>query len=148
MTNKGAPCNFAKFRNYECWAATDLMEEDGALLRGIEADMRHSKDRQKTKLDTDGPGQYTGPPVTSSYECSMAQKRLVLYHKLFRFLYGFGRKGVRIALPACCVLRIRNSYSDPAAPATMEESFIEDTFENGLSNEDVKIDLGNSQPPQ
>ena len=145
MTDKGAPNNFPKYLNYECWATTDLMEENGALLTGIDSDMRRSKNRLKTKLPGDGPGKYSGHSVAPFAECSMAQKMLVLYHKLFRFLYRYGRKGVRIALPACCVLRIQNSYSDPIEAATMEESFIEDTFDNGLSDEDVKIDLEESK---
>ena len=40
------------------------------------------------------------------------QKRLVLYLKLFRFLYGIGRSGVRIPLPRCLVARIRRLYHD------------------------------------
>ena len=141
MTDKGSPNNYPEYQNYECWAATDMMEEDGPLQSGLDDDMLHSKDRLKTKLSIDGPGQYSGPSVTTFAECSMVQKRLVLYHKLFRFLYGFGRRGVRVALPACCVLRIQNAYSDPAEPATIEEIFIEHTFENCLSDEDSKIDL-------
>ena len=106
MTDKGLPSNTDRFTE-DCWALTDLMEEGGVLLTGTRRDMNRSRNRVRTKLPTDGPGQYSGPSITVFSECSMAQKRLVLYHKLYRFLYGIGRTGVRVALPACYILRIQ-----------------------------------------
>ena len=85
--------------------------------------MFRSQNRLKTKLPTDGPLQYSGPPVTVSELCTNKQKRLVLYHKLFRFLYGYGQHGVRVVLPTCCVLRIQNTYRDANNPADIEENF-------------------------
>jgi len=76
--------------------------------------MSRSKNRVKTKLPSDGPSEYNGPPVKTFDECNSIQKRLVIYHKLYQWLYGLGRKGVRIPLPSCCVLRIQCAYSDPS----------------------------------
>ena len=117
MTDKGPASNMDIFTE-DCWALTDLMEKGGALLTGTRRDMNRSRNRVRTKLPTDGPGQYSGPPNTVFSECSMRQKRLVLYHKLYRFLYGIGRTGVRVVLPACCILRIQITYTDPEVPAT------------------------------
>ena len=137
MSDRGAP-NTSQTYTEECWALTDLMAEGGALLIGLDEDMNRSRNRLKTKVSTDGPGEYSGPPVTNFSDCSMKQKRLVLYHKLYRFLYGIGRTGVRIALPACCILRIQLTYSDPKIPATIDEGFVEDTFDNGLDDEEIQ----------
>ena len=134
-TDLGAP------RDESCWAVTKLFEHDGELLSGHRKDMRRSANRVRTKLQHDKNGEYTGHSITDFANCSNPQKRLVLYHKLFHFLYGIGRKGVRIVLPSCCVLRIQNEFSDPAEPATIEESFIQDTVVNGLLDIPVEINV-------
>ena len=137
MTDFGAP-NTSQAYTEECWALTDMMTEGGDLLTGLEKDMHRSRNRLKTKLPIDGPGEYSGPPVTSFSDCSMVQKRLVLYHNLYGFLYGPGRTGVRLALPACCILRIQLTYSDPKIPATIDEGFVGNTFEDGLEDEEIQ----------
>ena len=96
--------------------------------------MERSSERVRSKLQSDGPGEFTGPPVKSFIECNNKQKRLVCYHKLFRFLYGIGITGVRIELPPCCVLRIQNEYRDLRHPACAEEGFVEGSFDDGLIN--------------
>merc|ERR1719397_2361185 len=85
--------------------------------------MFRSQNRITTKLPIDGPDEYTGPPVTISQKLTNKQKRLILYHKLFRYLYGVGQQGVRVVLPTCCVLRIQNTYRDSNNPADIEENF-------------------------
>ena len=142
MTNRGAPNTSTNYSDKECWSVTELMAAGGALLLGNEKDMFRSRNRLKTKLPTDGPGQYTGPSITEFQICTNHQKRLVLYHKLYRFLYGVGRKGVRVVLPSCCIMRIQNTWPDPAAPATIDESFIEDTIDNGIEDVPVVINHG------
>ena len=131
MTDRGAPCSLT-YNGALCWASTDLMKEGGKLLTGSRKDMIRSCWRVKSKLSTDGVGEFNGPPVEEFEDCSNVQKRLICYHKLFRFLYGIGRVGVRVPLPSCCVLRIQNQYPDPIHPATIDEAFIEDVFSDGL----------------
>ena len=99
------------------------MATGGELLIGNEKDMTRASNRVLTKLPSDEPGEYIGPPVVCFEECSNAQKRLVLYYKLFRFLYGIGLRGVRITLPSCCVLRIQAEYPDDNEPASIEEHY-------------------------
>ena len=70
MTDKGPASNMDIFTE-DCWALTDLMEKGGALLTGTRRDMNRSRNRVRTKLPTDGPGQYSGPPNTVFSECSM-----------------------------------------------------------------------------
>ena len=133
ITDRGAPSP-PDFVDIPCWSLTNLMQTDGKLLTANEEDMRRSSDRVKTKLPSDGPGEFTGPAVKSFNACNSKQKRIVCYHKLFRFLYGIGITGVRIALPSCCVLRIQNEYRDPLHPACAEEGFVQDSFDDGLIN--------------
>ena len=133
LTDRGCP-KPSEYGEISCWAMTPLMAFGGDLLIGNYKNMIQSSFRIKGKLPTDGPAEYTGPSPTRFEDCTNKQKRLVLYHKLFRFLYGVGHAGVRIALPACCVLRIQNAYPDPLDPATFEEGFIEDSFQDGLTD--------------
>ena len=135
MTNRGAP----RDGNYQ--AVTTLMAKGGKLLTGYRKDMVRSANRVKTKLPHDKNGEYTRDSITDSENCSSRQKRLVLYHKLYHFLYGIGRKSVRIVLPSCCVLRIQTEFPDPVEPAFIEESFIEDTVVNGLVDIPVEINV-------
>ena len=83
MTDKCAPNNFLQYQNYECWAITNLMEEDSEFLTGFESDMRRSKNRLKTKLPADRPGHYSGPSVTSFAEYSMVQKFSIINYFVF-----------------------------------------------------------------
>lgn len=39
------------------------------------------------------------------------QKRIVMYLKVFRNVYGLGQRGIRIDLPLCVVARIRRHFS-------------------------------------
>ena len=123
MTNVGAPSSLPKYADKECWALTDLLNDNGELLTITDRDMIRSQNRLRTKLPSDERLQYSGPPVTVTDNCTNRQKRLVLYHKLFRFLYGVGQHGVRVVLPSCCVLRIQNTYKDANNPADIEENF-------------------------
>ena len=128
--------------NDSCWAVTELMAQGGELLTGLPKDVIRSANRVKTKLPQDKKYEYTGESVTDFVNCSNRQKRLVLYHKLFYFLYGVGRKGVRIVLLSCCVSRIQYEFPDPAEPANIEEScFIENTFGNGLDDIPYEINV-------
>ena len=111
-----------------------MMATGGDLLTGNNDDMLRSIGRIKGKLPTDGPDEYSGPSPTLFNDCTNKQKGLGCYYKVFRFLYGVGHSGVRIALPACCVLRIQNAYADPEEPATFEEGFIEGSFQDGLKD--------------
>ena len=133
MTDKGSPCPI-KYKGKLCWASTELMNDGGKLLIGIKQDMERSRNRVKSKLATDRLGEFNGPPIEKFENCSSAQKRLVCYYKLYRFLYGNGRLGVRVALPSCCVLRIQNEYPDVEEPATIDEGFVEDVFRDGLND--------------
>ena len=131
MTDRGAPCP-QSYDGASCWACTNLMKEDGKLLTGTRVDMIRSSSRIRSKLPSDGIGEYSGASIETFEECTNKQKRLVCYHKLYRFLYGVGRYGVRVALPSCCVLRIQNQFPDPEDPADIDEGFIEATFSDGL----------------
>ena len=102
------------------------------IITGTKEEMERSRNRVKSKLSTDGLGEFNGPPIETFENCSNAQKRLVCYYKLYRFLYGIGRLGVRVALPSCCVLRIQNQYPDEVEPAMIDEGFVEDVFRDGL----------------
>ena len=110
------------------------MAPGGKLLIGDQDDMARSSNRLKTKPINQDTGEYCGPSVDNFESCTNVQKRIVCYHKLYRFLYGVGITGVRVALPACCVLRIQNQYPDPLNPACRDESYIEATFLDGLQN--------------
>ena len=124
MTNTGAPSLYG-YIGVACWALTDKMLTGGDLLVANKEEMMMSKDRVKTKLKSDGPGEYNGPSVEKFDRCSKRQKRIVCYYKLFRFLYGYGLHGVRITLPSCCVLRIQTEYpGDNIEPADIEEHHI------------------------
>ena len=131
MTDRGSPCP-NEHGGVTCWAMTELMATGGKLLIGDRKDMARSRERIKSKLTGDAVGEYSGPPVDTFDACTNVQKRLVCYHKLYRYLYGVGIAGVRVALPSCCVLRIQNEYRDLENPACHEESYIEDTFKDGL----------------
>ena len=133
LTDRGCPKS-DEYGETKCWAMTPLMTKGGELLTANKAEMERSSARIRTRLQTDGPGEYSGPPPTTFEECSNIQKRLICYYKIFRFLYGVGHAGVRIALPSCCVLRIQNCYPDPQHPPTFEEGFIDASFQDGLFN--------------
>ena len=133
MTDKGPLCP-SKHRGAMCQALTDLMAPGGKLLIGDQDDMARSSNRLKTKPINQDTGEYCGPSVDNFESCTNVQKRIVCYHKLYRFLYGVGITGDRVAPPASCVLRIKNQYSDPLNPACREESYIEATFQDGLQN--------------
>ena len=133
ITDRGAPSP-PDYVGIHCWSMTDLMQTNGKLLTANEEEMRRSSYRVRTKLECDAPGEFTGPAVKSLEACNSKQKRLVCYHKLFRFLYGIGISRVTIALPSCCVLRIQNEYRDPLHPACEEEGFVDDSFDDGLIN--------------
>ena len=49
-------------------------------------------------------------------DCNDRQKRLVLYHKVFRLLYKIGKKGVRVRLPSCVVRRIKRRWKHHIVP--------------------------------
>ena len=49
-------------------------------------------------------------------DCKDVQKRLVLYHKLFRHLYNEGRSGIRVDLPNCCKTKIQIQYKRDVDP--------------------------------
>ena len=135
MTNRGVPNAFPNYTE-TCWANTNIFAHGGTMLVGNANDMRRSRNRIRQKRPTDGPGEYTGDPVATWNLCNPKQKRLVCYHKLFQFLYGIGRRGVRIVLPSCCVLRIQTEHADVNYPADLEEGQIHDSVENAL--EDVQ----------
>ena len=135
MTDLGAP-SYAS-----CWAVTELMASGGRLVTGNNTDMKRSAKRVRIQLQTDAKGEYSGDAVSTFEDCNNRQKRLVLYHKLYFFLYGVGRTGIRIPLPSCCVLRIQNEYRDQDNPATAEEGIIEDTVETGLVAIPVDIEV-------
>ena len=40
------------------------------------------------------------------------QKRIVIYHKIYRFLYPKVRGGKRVVLPSCVVAKVRTAYPD------------------------------------
>jgi len=101
------------------------MAPGGYLLTITHEDLKRSKNRVRTKIETDGPDEYSGPPVQSPSNLNAKQSRLVLYHKLFRYLYGEGRRGVRVILPSCCVTVIQQNFSDNQYPASAEESTFE-----------------------
>ena len=110
------------------------MKKGRKLVTATEDEMIRSRSRLKSKLPRDGVGEFNGPAPKTFEECNNVQKRLVCYHNLYRFFYGIGISGVRIALPSCCVLRVQNEYSDPLNPPTEEEGFIEDSFVDGLKS--------------
>ena len=89
MTDRGAPCSLT-YNGALCWASTDLMKEGGKLLTGSRKDMIRSCWRVKSKLSTDGVGEFNGPPVEEFEDCSNVQKRLICYHKSFGFFMVLG----------------------------------------------------------
>ena len=131
MSDRGA-LGPPEYVSVACWSLTDLMQKDGKLLTATDEEMQRASARVKSKLPSDSPGEFSGPSIEKFDECTNAQKRLVCYYNLFRFLYKIGITGVRIALPSCCVLRIQNEYPDSSHPANAEEGFIEDSFLDGL----------------
>ena len=84
MTDKGSPCSIT-YKGKLCWASTELMNDGGKLLIGIKQDMERSRNRVKSKLATDRLGEFNGPPIEKFENCISAKKRLVCYHKLYRF---------------------------------------------------------------
>ena len=103
-TNTGSPLNNGHlFGCWSQWNAGFSMNPAnlGTYLLGTAADVQDARDR----ISSAGPWS----------SLTNRQKRLVLYLKLFRFLYGFGRSGVRIPLPRCLVARIRRMYPDAGA---------------------------------
>ena len=133
MTDRGIPGS-PEYDGIPCWSLTDLMKKGGKLVTATEHEMIRSSSRLKSKLPTDGVGEFNGPAPKTFDDCSNVQKRLVCYHNIFRFLYGVGIAGVRIPLPSCCVLRIQTEYPDALNPPNEEEGFIEDSFVDGLKN--------------
>jgi len=100
-----------------CWANTDLFvicgeqklngdiaTEDGDYLRGYNEDLERSRSRIRN-LNSNPP---TYPETWN--DCNDRQKRLVLYHKVFRLLYKIGKRGVRVRLPSCIVGRIKRRW--------------------------------------
>lgn len=85
-----------------CWIKNPSYEMGvGEMMIGNETDMRRSARRV---LDNEGNS------VETWADCNNAQKRIVLYHKTYRFLYGVGRHGIRVKLPSCIVNRIKITF--------------------------------------
>ena len=73
ITDRGAPSP-PDYVDIPCWSLTELMHTDGKLLFVDEEDMRRSSNRVRTKLQIDGPGEFTGPQVKSFNACNSKQK--------------------------------------------------------------------------
>ena len=122
---KALQCILPQYVGMPCWAMTTLMSPGGELLTITDEDMIRSRGSIRTKTEDDSDEEYSGPPVTIIANLTKKQSRRVLYHKLFRFLYNIGRRGVRIVLPSCCVTVIQQAYIDPSESASAEESIFE-----------------------
>ena len=72
-------------------------------------------------------------------DCNNVQKRLVLYHKCFHFLYGYGHKGYKFP-PSCMVLRIQSKYK---GDYIQDEEIVEDTTikRGGLVSQETNLDF-------
>jgi len=51
-------------------------------------------------------------PPKELVDCTGRQKRVAMYLKIFRNIYGIGKNGVRVDLPACIVARVRRTWPD------------------------------------
>ena len=75
ITDRGAPSS-PDYVGIPCWSMTALMQTDGQLLTANEEEMERSSERVRSKLQSDGPGEFTGPPVKSFIECNNKAKNL------------------------------------------------------------------------
>ena len=108
----------------DCWLETNLLhtnsekkpianDEEISLLLPTKLDMIISKKRI-IPLDKNGerktnelpPSDFNSPKMTNR------KKRLVVYHKIYRFLYPKQKGGKRVVLPSCCVGKVRATYPD------------------------------------
>jgi len=72
-----------------------------------------SKDRIR-KLDKNGKKMYNVDPPTDflSELMNNRKKRIVVYHKVYRWLYPKVKSGPRVILPSCVVGKVRTTYPD------------------------------------
>ena len=98
-----------------CWSLNEVYDlETGNMLVGNEEDMKRSARRILGE---------NGKPVKLWKNTNCVQKRIICYHKCFNFLYGVGKRGIRVKLPSCLVALIKIKH--PGGPEEENEHLID-----------------------
>ena len=87
-----------------CWSLNEIYDfKTGCMLIGDNEDMKRSAKRILGENDK---------PVKLWSSTNNVQKRIICYHKCFYFLYGVGKRGIRVKLPSCLAVLIKMKYPE------------------------------------